>query len=165
VARIEVLWRGQSSDGLLVPQRHLALRERICQKDRSGEVGPARSASDRRSTLPCFGRRVGADPISFWGASQFKPRNGTLAASRGFDQRSTIALASSRILELAATVIEEWLTTRPPHPVRAHRCQAEYPLIRISPFDTSTVPRPQTWIGFSHAYSGWLVVSVTFSRS
>jgi len=47
----------------------------------------------------------------------------------------------------------------------ARRCQAAYPLIRISPFDTSTVPGAQTWIGFSHEYSGWLVVSVTFSRS
>jgi hypothetical protein len=47
----------------------------------------------------------------------------------------------------------------------ARRCQAAYPLIRISPFDTSTVPGAQTWIGLSHEYSGWLVVSVTFSRS
>jgi hypothetical protein len=79
----------------------LAPRVGIGQQDRSGNVGPAPSASDWRSALPCFGRWVGADPISFWAASQFKPRNGTLAASRGFDRRSTIALASSRILELA----------------------------------------------------------------
>jgi hypothetical protein len=37
------------------------------------------------------------------------------------------------------------------------RCQAAYPLTRISPLDTSTVPAAQTCIGFSHEYSGWLV--------
>lgn len=42
--------------------------------------------------------------------------------------------------------------------------QAAYPLIRISPFDKSTVPGAQTWSGFSQAYSGWSVISVTFSR-
>jgi hypothetical protein len=50
-------------------------------------------------------------------------------------------------------------------PFATRRRQAAYPLIRISPFDTSTVPGAQTWIGFTHEYSGWLVVSVTFSRS
>jgi len=49
---------------------------------------------------------------SFWGTSQFKPPNGTLGARNGFDQQSMIALALSRILELGATVIEEWPTTR-----------------------------------------------------
>ena len=43
----------------------LAHREGIRQKYRSSEVGAARSATDLRSALPCFGRRVGADPISF----------------------------------------------------------------------------------------------------
>jgi hypothetical protein len=33
-----------------------------------------------------------------------------LAASSGFDQPSMIALASSRILELGATVMQEWPT-------------------------------------------------------
>ncbi len=42
----------------------LAHREGIRQKHRSGEVGAARSAADLCSALPCFGRRVGADPIS-----------------------------------------------------------------------------------------------------
>jgi len=45
------------------------------------------------------------------------------------------------------------------------RCQGAYPLMLTSPFDRSTVPGAQTWIGLSHEYSGWLVVSVTFSRS
>jgi hypothetical protein len=36
-----------------------------------------------------------------------------LGASNGFDQQSMIALALSRILELGATVMEEWLRTRP----------------------------------------------------
>jgi len=43
----------------------LAHREGIRQKDRSGKVGAARSATDLCSTLPHIGRRVGADPISF----------------------------------------------------------------------------------------------------
>jgi hypothetical protein len=47
----------------------------------------------------------------------------------------------------------------------ARFCQQAYALIRISPFDTSTVPGAQTWIGFTHEYSGWLLVSVTFSLS
>ena len=45
------------------------------------------------------------------------------------------------------------------------RRQTAYPLIRMTPFDTSTVPGAQTWIAFTHEYSGWLVVRVTFSRS
>jgi hypothetical protein len=45
--------------------------------------------------------------------SRFKPPNGTLAASSGFDQQSMIALASSRILELGATVMEELPTILP----------------------------------------------------
>jgi hypothetical protein len=48
----------------------------------------------------------------FWGTSPFKPPNGTLGASNGFDQQSMTALASSRILELGATVMEEWPTIR-----------------------------------------------------
>src|SRR5258708_39807245 len=39
---------------------------------------------------------------SSWGMSQFKRPNATLSANSGFDQRSVIALASSRILELGA---------------------------------------------------------------
>src|SRR6266849_5041570 len=39
---------------------------------------------------------------SSWGMSQFKRPNATLGANSGFDQRSMIALASSRILELGA---------------------------------------------------------------
>ena len=49
---------------------------------------------------------------SYWGTSQFKPPNGTLGASNGFDQQSMIALALSRILELGGTVMEEWPTVR-----------------------------------------------------
>ena len=33
-------------------------------------------------------------------------------------------------------------------------CQTTYALIRIFPFDTSTVPGAQIWIGFTHASSG-----------
>ena len=46
----------------------------------------------------------------FWGTSPFKPPNGTLGASNEFDQQSMTALASSPILELGATVMEEWPT-------------------------------------------------------
>ena len=49
---------------------------------------------------------------SFWGTFRFKRRSATLGANSGFDQPSMIALASSRILELGATVMEEWPTTR-----------------------------------------------------
>jgi hypothetical protein len=49
----------------------------------------------------------------FWGTSPFKPPNGTLGASNGFEQRSMTALASSRILELGATIMEEWPTIYP----------------------------------------------------
>jgi hypothetical protein len=75
------------------------------------QISAARSASDLCSPLPCFGRGVGANPIPNWGTSQFKPPNGTLGASNGFDQQSMIALALSRILELGGTVMEEWPTT------------------------------------------------------
>jgi hypothetical protein len=47
------------------------------------------------------------------GTSRFKGPNATLAASSGFDQQSMIALASSRILELGATVLEELPTIHP----------------------------------------------------
>ena len=43
----------------------LAHREGIRQKHRTGEVGAARPAANLCSALPCFGRRVGADPIPF----------------------------------------------------------------------------------------------------
>src|ERR1700687_672349 len=49
---------------------------------------------------------------SYWGTSQFRPPNGTLGASNGFDQQSMIALALSRILELGGAVMEEWPTIR-----------------------------------------------------
>jgi hypothetical protein len=47
---------GRSEDG----KGGLAHREGIRQKYRSSEVGVARSATDLRSALPRFGRRVGA---------------------------------------------------------------------------------------------------------
>ena len=69
---------------------------------RSGEVarraicdGPMLGSATQR-------RRVGADPISFWGTFRCKRPNSTLAASSGFDQPLMIVLASSRILELGA---------------------------------------------------------------
>jgi len=49
----------------------------------------------------------------FWGTFRFKRRSVTLAANSGFDQQSMIALASRRILELGATVMEELPTIRP----------------------------------------------------
>jgi len=55
-------------------------------------------------------RRVGADPISFWGTFRCKRPNSTLAASSGFDQPLMIVLASSRILELGA---RSWKDCRP----------------------------------------------------
>jgi hypothetical protein len=39
--------------------------EGIRQAHRRGEVGATRSPTDLCSPLPCFGRRVGADPIPF----------------------------------------------------------------------------------------------------
>ena len=47
-----------------------------------------------------------------WGTFRCRRPNVTLAASSGFDQPSMIALASSRILELGATVMEEWTIWR-----------------------------------------------------
>src|SRR6266852_488822 len=84
----------------------LAHREGVGEYHRCRQIGAARSASDLCSPLPCCWREL--EQIQFlWGTSQFKPRNDTLAASSGFDQQSMIALASSRILELGATVMEE----------------------------------------------------------
>jgi len=48
----------------------------------------------------------------FWGTFRYRRLNATLAASSGFDQQSMTALALSRILELGATVMEEWPTIR-----------------------------------------------------
>ena len=77
-------------------------REGIRQEHRSGEVarraicdGPMLGSATQR-------RRVGADPISFWGTFRCKRPNSTLAASSRFDQPLMIVLASSRILELGA---------------------------------------------------------------
>src|ERR1700730_5143534 len=54
----------------------LAHCERIRQAHRRSEVGAARSATDLRSTLPYFGRRVGPDPISF--GARFGANDGAL---------------------------------------------------------------------------------------
>jgi hypothetical protein len=54
----------------------LAHREGIRQKHWSGEIGTARPATDLCSALPRFGRRVGADPISF--GARFGADNGAL---------------------------------------------------------------------------------------
>jgi hypothetical protein len=43
----------------------LAHREGIREEHRCGQVGAARSAADLCPALPCFGRRVGTDPILF----------------------------------------------------------------------------------------------------
>ena len=51
-------------DGMTVKAVWHIVKE-SAKKHRSGEVGAARSATDLCSALPCFGRRVGADPISF----------------------------------------------------------------------------------------------------
>jgi integrase len=51
---------GRRDDG----KAGLAHREGIRKTHQSAEVGAARSAADLCSALPCFGRRVGADPIS-----------------------------------------------------------------------------------------------------
>ena len=80
----------------------LAHCEGIRQAHRRGEVGAARSA-----TLPVLGSAMLREASwsrsnSSWGMSQFKRPNATLGANSGFDQRSMIALASSRILELGA---------------------------------------------------------------
>jgi integrase len=49
----------------------------------------------------------------FWGTFRCKRPNATLAASSEFDQRSMIALASSRTLDVAALVVEGLPTIRP----------------------------------------------------
>jgi integrase len=51
-------------DGMTV-KGCLAHCEGIRQAHRHGEIGAARSATYLCSALPCFGRRVGADPIPF----------------------------------------------------------------------------------------------------
>ena len=48
----------------------------ICQAHRRGEVGAARSAPYLCPALPCFGRRVGADPIPF--GARFGSNDGAL---------------------------------------------------------------------------------------
>src|SRR2546423_7564155 len=45
------------------------------------------------------------------------------------------------------------------------RFQTPYALTRTCPVDTSTTPRAQTSIGFTHESSGWLVIRETCSRS
>ena len=89
----------------------LAHSERVREDHWCRQISAARSPPDLCATLPCFGRGGWSRSNSFWGMSRFKPPNGTLAASSGFDQQSMIALASSRILELGATVMEVWPTT------------------------------------------------------
>jgi hypothetical protein len=71
---------------------------------RSSEVGAARSAADMCSALPCFGRGVGADPISLGARFGGRRRNVSLDASSGFDPPLMIALTSSRLLERDAIV-------------------------------------------------------------
>jgi hypothetical protein len=82
----------------------LAHCEGICKMHRSSEVGAARSAANMCSALPCFGRGVGADPISLGARFGGRRRNVSLDASSGFDQPLMIALASSRLLERDAIV-------------------------------------------------------------
>src|SRR6516165_5491275 len=90
----------------------LAHSEGVCEDHWCRQISAARSASDLCSALPCFGRGAGADPISF-GARLRSNHRTVLCASNGFDQQSMTALASSRILKLGATVMEEWPTTHP----------------------------------------------------
>jgi hypothetical protein len=59
----------------------LAHCEGIRQKHWNVEVGAARSATDLRSALPRFGRRVGADPISF--RARFGTDDRTLLCAAG----------------------------------------------------------------------------------
>ena len=89
----------------------LAHSERVREDHWCRQISAARSASDLCSALPCFGRGSWSRSNFFWGTSQFKLPNGTLGASNGFDQQSMTALASSRVLELCATAMEEWPTT------------------------------------------------------
>ncbi len=84
----------------------LAHREGIREKHRSGEVGAARFAADLCSVLPMLQEASWSRSNSFWGTFRFKRPNDTLAANSGFDQPSMIALASSRILDLRAAVVE-----------------------------------------------------------
>jgi hypothetical protein len=88
----------------------LAHSERVREDHWCRQISAARSPSDLCATLPCFGRGVGADPIPFGACLGSNHRTVPLAASSGFDQQSMIALASSRILELGATVMEGWPT-------------------------------------------------------
>ena len=89
----------------------LAHREGVREDHWYRQVGAARSATDLCSAL----HREASWSRSnfFWGTFRFKRRSVTLAANSGFDQQSMIALASRRILELGATVMEELPTIRP----------------------------------------------------
>jgi hypothetical protein len=76
-------------------------------KESAKHIGVAKlSPHDLRRTcvrlLPCFARRVAADPIPF--GVRFGSNDGGLPCvqTAGFDQPSMMALASSRILEPGA---------------------------------------------------------------
>ena len=86
-------------------------------KESAKRIGVAKLAPhDLRRTCArlCHASGGELEQIQFlWGTFRFKRRSATLGANSGFDQPSMITLASSRILELGATVIEEWPTNRP----------------------------------------------------
>ena len=78
-------------------------------KESVRNAGVARLAShDLRPVLGSATRREASWSRSnfFWGTFQCRRPNATLAASSGFVQRSTIALASSRTLDVVAPVVE-----------------------------------------------------------
>ena len=91
----------------------LAHREGIRQEHRGGEAGTARPA-----TKPVLGSATHREEkwsrSNFsWGTFRCKLPNATLVVSSGFDQPSTIALASNRNLDVAAPIVEGLPTTHP----------------------------------------------------
>jgi hypothetical protein len=83
-------------------------------KESARSIGVAKLAPHdlrRTSARLCHASGGELEQIQFLlGTFRCRPPNATLAASSGFDQRSMIALASSRILELGARL---WKVGRP----------------------------------------------------
>ena len=94
---------GGKCSPMIVPLGRRQIRSIGVAKLRAARDGPMLGSATQR-------RRVGADPISFWGTFRCKRPNSTLAASSRFDQPLMIVLASSRILELGA---RSWKDCRP----------------------------------------------------
>ena len=127
----------------------LAHREGIRQTYRSGEVGAARSATDLCSTLPCFGRRVRADPISL--GARFGSYDGALLwCKQRIRSAAMIALASSRILELGARLWKVCRRSTRDAQVDNHRDARNACTSRIGGFPKKRLYSRLNWLGLSY---------------